>query len=443
MTFYSFDANSGYEKLDLNTQYCYVDFMNVPKFGGDNRTDTLFNLYSEFIKSHQGSLISFQKTEFFNTLCDKHGYKLIDAAMLDGTNPVFVRYLIEEKRVNINHIPFQAKMTTTAALLKSISPDDENYLNQVKIIGIALKNSGLAFDLSAYEYDETELNDNITEPEDLIYANMNAQTIYYVQDFIHDAICDLGINDEYDAKILEALEMFAKMGFLPCAQDETLPSYQKYYLSDMFNNVTLYKQSYTLSSSMLELISSDITECENEFDYEVVRANMLGGFAIPQDIDIYMASQDSETEDDLDAEEYDESEEGLEEEIDGEPEEYYDEEYEDEDEQETQDGENTMEITYVKRYGLDELVQIAKKNMAYAEECEEVAKLYEDTKKYKEFQEKVQDLIMLKRHLNSLKEHQKYLNAMVAQRNNDETDDHIFHLATVKKSNDNNNEEAK
>ena len=75
MKFYSLNEDGGYTNLDLKTQYCYVDFMNVPKLGGNKKFDPLFNLYSELIKANKDEFIRGQSQQFFNTFHNSYYWR--------------------------------------------------------------------------------------------------------------------------------------------------------------------------------------------------------------------------------------------------------------------------------------------------------------------------------------------------------------------------------
>ena len=417
LRYFSSNPAGGHENLDQNTKYCFIRFNNVPQIGGQDKIASLFNIYRVAIETKNDGLIKNIPLDFLNEFCDENGDKLLDVAMLAGNLPL-VKFLIEEKRVNINYIPYAAKETTVATLLSHISPADEDFLTKVKIICVALKNGLLAFDLSAYNYDDNKLDADCPTPANLVYEEMREQTNYNVQLFIHDCFSDLGIDKKYDLKILKALKLLAGLGFSPCAADEASPVYDVYKLSKIFN-IANYKQSYNTASNMVGVIEAEIAACEREFDLKVLEANKVGGFAIeeiiyPDKKNGYQKEQDIEETEEDDGSPDDEIKECLNTIIDM-----------------IDDILDNIKkpkpvINYDTQYYYNELLEIANKNQAYTDECDEISVLYKDHKRFNDFQNRVKYLVCLDKHIENMRDKMDYVYKMMAKRYPNEVDNELL-----------------
>ncbi|MBQ7578948.1 MAG: hypothetical protein IJT25_00205 [Clostridia bacterium] len=427
MKYYSQNNDGGFKNLDPSTHYCYINFMNVPKFGFGNATDLLFNTYAELIKQKKEDLIKQQSIDLFESLCNADGYKLLDIAMLSG-NVGFTKFLLEKSEISLNYIPFSQKQTTLAHLINTICVEDEDFLDKLKIIGLTLKHGGLAFNKNAYAYDEEDQRNEFDIPSDIVIENIERQTNYYVQNFLHDCFFDLGITKDYDQKLLMAIEMFAKMGFLPSAEDEMLPIFKTYNLNSLFD-MTKYRQSYTLSANIINLIDCDIEENEQKLEDAILNANINAGFAIVheqnEEGDGFNLYEPDNTDESDEISKYNSNESD-----------FYNNDY-------LNDAGDAKIKLYNTRYNFYELLEIASKNPEYAKECKEVANLYNDFKKFTRFYEDVTDIANLKMHIKKLESNRIMLDAMTAARYDDTVDDEIFNFIIQESKEENKEEEAK
>lgn len=289
---YSEDKNLSFEKLPENAKYCSVSAFNVVNCAvndikkGNLLPPKMFNFYLDCVKNNSIDLIKGQDAYVLASSCDENGLRLFDHAIILG-NFDFFRFLLDNTSVAINTIPFGLKETAISYVLNNFSPSlDDKIIEHAKIVCLLLKEGGLAYSLEDFKYDENFAEENNCDGFDCKHDNSVKNTLKAVTSFLDNCVDELGISEEKDVKLLKAIDIFARTGFLLSPNARAHNNYAKYNLSKLFS---LEKRgndvSYILASTITEYNNYYADFFQEEFEEKVFNANIIAGtYASPSNI---------------------------------------------------------------------------------------------------------------------------------------------------------------
>lgn len=458
---YSSKNGAGFQEVDVNTPYKYVTAQNIVKGGGSQKTERIFNFYVECIKNGNNSLIEAQDPELLISLCDRNGSKLIDYSFIYG-NYDFVKFLVANCNSNVNDMPLKFGETTLNTFLNTVDPlTDDKLLSHAKIAGYLIKEGAFAYSCDAFsiKYEPSEADFEI------VLNNMQNETVESVEEFIDKCVNALGKNINKDDELIDSIDVFIRLGFMPNINTMSTDNYKKYKINDLLilseRKIKLSnKLSYTMgeySQIYLEkyfiLLSSLVREAntlagtyslveydenginKNIVDYSNKKYNYLENL---DDCIIINADEDDEEEDEFDGEIYDEDldDEVLDaddycykiptqEELDS----LTDSQKLSEDELQLDDGQELMidrildEDDIIPKYDFFELMEIANKNQKYILESSTLKSLFENEERFNRFKNICKSAEQARKLVKFMQSREDFIKANSAARNNDNVDD--------------------
>ncbi|MBQ7452770.1 MAG: hypothetical protein IJS68_00690 [Clostridia bacterium] len=265
MAVYSYKG-IGDENFASPTKHCYLGMLNIPVHYDKNKE--LFAFYAAMIQSGHSEymqpvdieITNPELREFFDVACDEKGNRLLDYAILNN-DAKMVKYLIEECDVNINTIPCSSGETTFQSFMQNINSNDKDFNKKVKLAAYLIKKGMFAFDTDAYVVDEDD--DCEDTAQETVIGQMMDSTISNVVGLMGGWIEELGESQAKDKRLLEAISVFALMGFAPASKTKESQNFIKYKLGPLFKCTTQgskMKMSQTLAATMYNyaLVQNDV-----------------------------------------------------------------------------------------------------------------------------------------------------------------------------------------
>lgn len=524
---YSINSKLSYENLPENAQYCSVTAFNTVKCAiSDIKSGKLlpkssFEFCKRCIESGNTSLIEKQDHDVLASSCDKNGLRLLDHAIISG-NYDFVRFLVENTTVEINTIPFGLKETAIHFVLDSLSPSlDKKLVEHAKIVSYLLREGAFAYTLEDFTYDDVYASERGLDDFDCKQENVLMATICAVDEFLINCVNELGASTVTDEKLLTAIDIYARSGFMPTREMIENANFRKYNLGYLFD---LEERGITVSHQMalaMKLFNGAYEDYFlNDLDKHIKNANIIAGtyasvtysendFVDEDDYDGEVGDVITDVSNNISANEFqigvenlvDKCQQGISYEeyqqelenlgkiigLEGEEVKAYfenefgdnyfapvdektldklkdaipmsDEELEledmdadelidlaigeidkvleilDEDEQESEYKKDNYEI--IPRFNIYELIEIAKKNEKYLNESAVLKTLYSNPKRLSQFRVSVKNAVWCHDILQDVIKRDKYLNRILAERNDDNVDDMLDPLGTNDQPGDN------
>lgn len=271
------DGNAGFKAVNSEQTHCSILMFNKAVIAGNLKTDKLFNFAQNCIKMGNGSLVKGYPKEFLAAACNESGFRLLDMAVLYGDMD-FVKFLVEDCDAALNAISFKGWQTSVQTVLELDPLANPNVEKHAKIAGYIIKHGGFAFSLDDYEYDTEYASRMGYTPEEILSENIRYATIDAVENFIYNCVEALGRDTEKDEALLNALEVFADMGFLPPVEVYGQDNFVKYNLPYLFSIETRgVMQSATLSNVMSEYAALCVEHFESALDEAVTTNNVIIG----------------------------------------------------------------------------------------------------------------------------------------------------------------------
>ncbi len=463
-----------YELIPEGTEYCYISMLNQPKVVRKVLPDKVFNFYKYLVKTNNTDMVKNQDPEILSKYCDKNGLRLMDHAIIDG-NYDFVKFLYEKCDANINEIPFMLKMSAISFVLTEIDPAcDEKLVEHAKIIGYLIREDAFAFSLADYTYEWNNAQGNVNYALEEITYNMRYSTIDKIRVYLDKCINSLGKNIDLDEKLTTAIDIYARMGFMPSVKTTSTQNFKKYnldyvfdlkergiklsqklakvmerycdvindlytdYLKATIENANCYAGTY-IEESQIDAKTKQYVDYSNSKDFFMSQSQSLGYIDdidfkdedLQEDcLDNFQIDSGGVSQSDFDDEDIEDKLSGIaNEETDN---------YEllDEDDLEAieeQDGfdfeEFEQEIEVIPKYELHELEQIALKNEAYLNECSVLKLLYKTPRRFEDFCNEVESAKAFYKALQDNLEQMKYVAKNQSYRLPDSVDDHLYDLA--------------